>query len=1034
MGIEFRLLEAGVETAVLPDVESFSLSPVLCDEGAVEFSYPKDGLNWQVLAGKDEFFLAVYLDGVRQGQLDAVVKEIDGDDVEDSSVWKFTGFFTTGRLAEAIVFPKGWPSSVNPADPKQRFTNVTPGALILTFMQQAQSRGTLTDIGTSTFTGTTDSKGAAWTHVVSLEYAPGVDYLTVLKSLHDQQVIEFEIVSGQLKVYEFQSLSTDRTAVEPPLIFRRGRDLLDSPRKKSTRDLGTTILASGADGLFLERVDSTQVAARRRIEIDAAQGQVKDTGTLSAYADAVLAQVSSAKMEKTHGLVFVDSTSPRPIRDFNVGDWAYSDMGNGLERLRIKQWVLKLSSQGELTGSVTLNDFFAERNEMLTRRIEGIIGGSTIAGGSKAVSEVPGDIVDNLAPKTPTGLSLSSDAYMDNQGLTFAQFSATWLAVTQNADNTILEDLEGYQLQWRYETAAVGEGRILNAGNGTFASWSPVTPGVNIYVRVRAYDRAGNFSPWSAEQTILTASDGTAPEAPAAPLADNYLGLFRIRSTGATASGAAVAKDQKGVWVHVSTTNNFTPTVATRTDFLSGRGAGVSFYKGAYGVALYTKLQAEDHSGNLSTPSAQASASPSAVVSADVFDGAIGTLKLADLAVTTAKINDLAVNDAKIGSVSVGKLTAGIINAQVTISGRLGTALTGARREMNSIGFQAYDASNNLTISLDGVDNLLTGKFKTAISDRRIEIGTRTNGVGLIEFIAPDGATAELGSFSSASAGEVIRMGPVLPGVSQFWNKTQMQHNSQIYSWSAYHKISVGGDNAPDLKGFDLTWAQTRGTEAVPQMPEEIRFSITSADATFNIPYNGGSGGSFRVNGRKSDNSLYSRFWVSPTHVYFQWPTNNSRLTVMEQSSAGVSARLQLVNTYNYGSFIRFFSESNGTSSRVDFTDANETVYIPILASAFNVSSSQEVKEDITDFGSGGMDVVRKMRPRRYRRKPGSSTDGKRAARGPVELGLVVEESPAEVLDSGGKAINLYAMLTAAVAAINELDTRLDTIEQRSSE
>jgi hypothetical protein len=64
----------------------------------------------------------------------------------------------------------------------------------------------------------------------------------------------------------------------------------------------------------------------------------------------------------------------------------------------------------------------------------------------------------------------------------------------------------------------------------------------------------------------------------------------------------------------------------------------------------------------------------------------------------------------------VGKLTAGTMSADVVVGGRFATALTGARVEMNSLGFQKFDTDGvTKLISLTGTEALLTGTYKTAL-------------------------------------------------------------------------------------------------------------------------------------------------------------------------------------------------------------------------------------------------------------------------------------------------------------------------------
>lgn len=1018
MSIEFRLLdEDGDPSESLPDLASFSLSPVFCDAGAVEFTYPRDGKNWQSIRDLDEFRVGVWIDGVRQPRLDAWLKEVAGDDAQDAAVWKFTGHFNNGRLAEAVIYPKNWPS-YDPLNVKQRFVSATAGAIVRTVVQQAQARGTLLGITTGSFSSTLDSDGTAWNKLLTVEYAPQLDYLELLRNLYEQQVAEFEMVGDDLRLYVFGALSADRTLENPPLVFRRGRDLIDSPRKRSTRDLGTVMLAAGTEGLYVERVDAPGVASRRRIERKVAQGQVADTGTLTAYADAELSRINQAKMEKTHGLSFADG-SPRPMREFEVGDWAYSDMGRGLERLRIRQWVLSLAADGTLGGSVTMNDFFAEQQEVLSRRIAGIVGGSTITGGSQAVVPVPSDLVDGLAPAAPSAPILSSDAYVDDQGHTFAQVSASWLQVTTNSDGTILEDLSGYRVRWQQ----VGQTswRIIDVGNTTSTAWSPVAPGINVNVQVQAYDRAGNDSLWSSSGTIFTADDSTPPEAPSTPLVDVYLGLLRVRWDGKTASGAALAPDQNYVEVHVSNVNGFTPNrggppPTTIIDTVSGvpLGGGTtnSFAKLPYNTTWYAKLVAVDHSGNASVPSAQGGPATTApVVSLDIFDGAVGTAKIADLAITTAKINDLAVNNAKIGDVSAGKITAGLITAEVTVSGRFTTALTGARLELNGIGIQAWDATGLQTISLNGVSNLLMGEFRTANSGRRIQIGS-SGAIGELNFYAPDGTRAFVRGFTESTGVEALQFGiPITGATSGLWNRINYNDNE----WASYrtriHEFHYLTGNR--FAVFSLSSKNSTATA-------DSRLQVTDTGHTFTI--NTDEFMELVTNGNPSQGSILLRLFTGTAS-----------------------------NGLIYGGAFRFSMTTPGADVGLDARYFDDSVYIPLRASAFTVSSSEKEKYALADAGVDGTDVLLRTKIKSWRRKPPKisarqpekpkfgATQFREVTEplpeGPVEYGPTAEQAPAEIVTTlGGEpmGINLGSTIAMLILAFQDAHRRLSDLEGAS--
>lgn len=1163
--IELRLLDrAGNEVAPLPDLSAFTLSPVFCDQGAIEFSYPADGVNWAQLKNKDEIEVAVYIDGARQAQLDSILQDVDGDSIKEAGVWKFSGFQNIGRLNEAKVYPPNWPT-FDPKLTKFQFTAATAGNIMKSLINAAQARGTLSDITHASWNTTTDSNGVAWNKQINIEYAPGVGYLDVLRGLYNSAMVEFVMVGKDLRLYNAGAFGVDRTIpsyryyrfsptavrgpsldgtqisefaflngstrltgatvtspntpklgeeaskagdgstatkwytvdhpptptallfdfgapvaadgyqwatandmpsrdpiswvvegsndnaawvtldaqnnypvtttrltylpnfslTEPnPLVFRKGRDMSDSTHKVSSRAVSTAMLGAGEEGTYLEKTNPTEIANRRRIEGFISNGNVRDNGTLQAFTESSLAQVVHAKLEKSHGLEFVDAATPRPIKNFNIGDWAFSDSGNGLERYRVKQWVLKLDDKGVLSGSVQLNDLFDEQNAMLTHRIAGIVGGSTITGASTATERIPADLTNSLGPAVPTGLTATSAPFTDDHGVTWAQVTASWAQVTTNSDGTVITDLAGYQISWRYlSMGASAPGHVVEApGTGTSVTWSPVGANAQISIKVRAYDKSNNYGAWSAEYTLTTQDDTTPPEQPSTPVADNYAGLLRLTYDGKTASGAAWAPDVQTFQVHASTTNNFTPVKSdplTWVDTLTA--AGQTFLDPGYGQTRYFKILAIDRSGNASVPSAQSAAvTTQQLLSADIFDGAVGTAKLADAAITTAKIANLAVNDAQIGSVNVGKITAGVMSATLTVSGRIATALTGKRVEMNSVGFQGFDAAGNNTISLDGVSNLLMGTLKTALTGRRVEISA-VGTVAEINFYGPAGQLGQVRGFTTDTnewSSEAITMRYPITGTAAAWNQISVGSNEQAYIGTGYIGLYVGGDGT-GLKGFQVRWEPTRGSATAALGSGTQRF-IIDANGTFIYAPDGGMIAQFANTGGTD-------YW---TRLRAQSTAGNFGGTVdfiFYRTDTSPALRMFASNMVSAGHF--FF---DGSANWFSFVNGAANAYTEVRASNFNTTSDEGAKKSIRKF-TGAREKIANLEPHTYEMR--GIKGGRR------RLGFLSHSAPDEVRVIPHKddpiqheAIDLYGLTTLGIEYAKEIDRDLAKLSEQVAE
>lgn len=701
--------------APLPAFETLELSRERNGVGSVRVDYPAAGAGFGYLraaVSEDRpVEVEMWLGGKRENPLRARLTQTEGDDLDGRSVWTFTGGFLEGDLADGVVYPQPLPAEKG----ELRFDAKNAGQVILTVLQQAQARGALAGI-TRDWTTSLDSSGQAWPNTISgLKFSPKTTLLAVLQDLVDKDFLEFEVTADRvLRVWAPDRRGTDQTGGAAPTLFRYGR-VSSSPLRHSTRDTITAVLAIGADGLSATATDATAEArVGRRIEGSVDAGNIDNQAALQAYANAALAAFTKGQEEIRHPLTFGPG-DPRPKAGYDLADKVLSERAGGSRRaVDVQQWTLTAARQRVTGGEVVLNDLIASRLQRLARALERIGSGGAVIG----TSEPPVD--DTLAPAAPTGVTATSDAYQDGAD-TYAVVIVGWAPVTTNSDASAADDIAGYRVQWREETAGV-TGWQLGVdvpGGATSGSWGGVGAGIDIRIRVAAYDRDGNQGAWSSEYILTTETDATAPPVPSTPTVTPYLGQLKVAWNGLGSAGEVMPFDLDFVEVHRSTASAFTPTGATLVDAFSTIAGERVLTDLPYGVGQFVRLVAVDRTGNRSGPSAQGSATPEQVVSADVFDGAIGSAKLADLAVVTAKIDNLAVNDAKFGSGSVGKLTAGTLSVAVTNAGIIRSGTTGQRYELDAAALRLYNSAGTQTVQLNGAFNWMMGEIRTALSGQR---------------------------------------------------------------------------------------------------------------------------------------------------------------------------------------------------------------------------------------------------------------------------------------------------------------------------
>jgi hypothetical protein len=611
---------AGLLDAYLPDFQSLDISPVFSQAGTVVIKYPANGVNFDLLVEDTE--IAIMIDGVEAGSLRCILEQIEGDDANEASdglVWTFTCRTTLSLFDRAVVYPRGWPGSTNP--PNMSWTLITPGGVLVDLLSRAQGRGSLTDI-TLTFDGVTDSAGVPWASALAnLSYDAGTKYSDVIQNMVDSGFLEARMDKRALSVYHAGNLGVDRSTGTTPLRFQAGRDMKESPRKVSTRDLATTVLVAGINNKYVENVsDSGTMTQWGRREGYLSANTSDQTGVLTVLGDWKLATVNTPTLEVTHGLYFEEAVNPRPLRDFDVGDWSLSDVGRGWERYRIKQWVLSVDNSGLVSGSVTLNDLISEQIDKLNARLTKIQNGGTATGGSEEKD-------DGKAPAIPAGLELSTDFYFDHD-VARAIVTVVWGAVTTNADGTTLDDLSYYLVRWKYSTDSTWQTMIRVDTGETDAFISDLFTNRLIQVQVQAVDKWNHPSGWTATVPITTAIDTTAPNKPAPPVVTSNVGTLRVTWSGLDSAGAIQVADFDGVEVHVGTTGVFTPDATTLKDYLKSRSTIATTITGlAYGTDWFVRLVAVDTSGNKSAASDQTSTSHAVlqpVVTTEIGTGQVG--------------------------------------------------------------------------------------------------------------------------------------------------------------------------------------------------------------------------------------------------------------------------------------------------------------------------------------------------------------------------------------------------------------------------
>lgn len=588
----------------LPDFSTLDMTPVYCDAGTIQFSYPLKGVNFNLL--RQDIEIAVTMNGVEIPELRSLIETVEGDDADDAekgALWKFTARTAIGKLDDAIVYPANFVSGQVLTKPRQvTYASKNMGYILNDLFTKARSRGALSKY-TWDFNSSRDSEGNAWTFLVDLTLEIGRTYLDLLKELAGNGWLEFRVDGRVIKVWDYNKMGIDRSIGPTPLHFRKGRDIKDSPRKIDSKGLKTYTLVGGGDNTVFEEIHASTSAIYGRRESFYSAGSAKyrkflggQISTLQLAGGQYLATVRDPQMEVSHGLHFETENNPRPFTNFNVGDWAFTDVGNGVERFRILQWVISVASDGSCGGSLVMNWMFNTQLSQVNNAVSRIQNGTTNAG------TAPKN--DGVAPAQVPGVIPTSSSYFVNN-IPRSTLTIDWTEVTTNEDGSDISDLDYYQVQWKYtsDTNWRATLRVEAEANQTEVMVVNLDPGASIQCRARAVDYWGNKGDWSTTVPANLAGDTIAPLKPAAPTVTSQVGTLRVVWTGLDFNGGAMPADLAGVEVHVST-SDFTPSTATKKDVLPPGVLSTTLTQGmTYGTQYWVKLVAVDTTGNRSTPS-----------------------------------------------------------------------------------------------------------------------------------------------------------------------------------------------------------------------------------------------------------------------------------------------------------------------------------------------------------------------------------------------------------------------------------------------
>lgn len=494
---------------------------------------------------------------------------------------------------------------------KRPFYSANPGTIVKTMLDENRSRGGVAQYVTAGFDTGKDSSGAAWSNVMTLYYDPGVDTFTALSNLAANGVCDWRTRGMTLHMWNAGSAALCHD-LSGGIVIPLATQALESPEEETIESLASHILVMG-DGIDFTQDNNAAPTPWGKWELYSSQGGVSDEGTARLLMQSQLDQAARVRGQYTRSVLVTD-VDALPLIDYQPGDWITAPTVSHGEKVRVQRITISLSNQG-LKAALILNDRLYDAQTRQAKRIQGITGGA-VAGGAQGGRPAPAQ--DHRVPKAPEGLTLSSDAYVDDQGNALGVVYARWGEVTQATDGTAI-DIDSYRVEWRYGDEA-DHWRFAGLTDGETLSWGGFDCGRAVVVRVRAIptysDKPGE---WSGTVSVTVESDVTPPSVPSMPVLESELGVVRVRSDGLNNVGGGFEPDTAYLAVGRSASNGSWTGVGRIPVGGMWTDIGLSM-----GQTYWYALRAVDRSGNASAWSQGASIRVASAVTQDELDDLAG--------------------------------------------------------------------------------------------------------------------------------------------------------------------------------------------------------------------------------------------------------------------------------------------------------------------------------------------------------------------------------------------------------------------------
>lgn len=362
----------GTVLGALPFPETFNMTTPRNDMSALEIQYPQGGVAADILRGPVEVVMEVrnpatntYFEPPGCRFLN-IRRSYDAANPGSMISYTMPSFGWMLRKVRTITDLR--------ADGRKGWALVDLGVPLAQLLGEAQStpRNNVPTLEW-TFTPEQDTAGQFWAEFnLIILINGGQDYWSFLDALSRQGMCDWRFNGKELQIYNPDTVMARQRR---HVILRPYVDFLTDQRDFSFEDVASKVFMQGDDALSYLAVGVATPGWGEWEEFSAQPG-VTSQALLQDFSTRILEQRSTTRAQVTRSLPLNRQSQFLPYVDYLPGDYITSTdaFDEQDQPMRVEQITISSGPEGEITGTLVLNDWFLDRELRNSRILNGLTG------------------------------------------------------------------------------------------------------------------------------------------------------------------------------------------------------------------------------------------------------------------------------------------------------------------------------------------------------------------------------------------------------------------------------------------------------------------------------------------------------------------------------------------------------------------------------------------------------------------------------------------------------------------------------------